>query len=202
VNSSKVGDKRILADPPTCSPKARQKEDSGGTGAGKHQSGGTGAAKHLSGGSGAAKHQTGGTGAAKHQSGGTGAAKHLSGGSGAAKHQKVGSGAAKHQKGGTWKGVKEHQSKLGASAKKHSGAGSGAGAANVHLKSTAPSTSSPSSHCSSWEEPGLGSGLHLCWPSGWHEWRCFCLSWRKAMATPSSPSAWWRRRSCLKLWSC
>ena len=72
----------------------------------------------------------------------------------------------KHHKGGTWKGVKEHQSKLGASAKKHSGAGSGAGATNVHLKSTAPSTSSPSSHCSSWEEPGLGSGLHLCWPSG------------------------------------
>jgi len=188
VDSSKVGDKQVLADPPTCSPKARQeeeKENSASTIADQKVSGskekrrrhyrrvradrkrqaeeagsdpapkvakmqdlrdrlnskvGSGAEEHQTGGSGAVKHQTGGTGAKGHQSGGTGARKHQSGGTGAAKHLSGGSGANKHQKVGGWKDVPKHQSKLEAHARKHVGAGSGAGAANVHLKSTVPST--------------------------------------------------------------
>ncbi len=50
--------------------------------------------------------------------------------------------ATKHKKGGIWKGAGKHQSKLGASARKHSGAGARAGAVNVHLKSTVSSTKS------------------------------------------------------------
>ena len=198
VDSSKVGDKRILADPPTCSPQARQKEEKEnlvsasadqkvlssqqkrrrhyrrmrasrkrqadeagsdlepkvakkqdlrdhlngkvGSGAVKHQTVGSGVAKHQTVGTGAAKHQSGGTGVAKHLSGGSGAAKHQKGGSGAAKHQKGGSGVAKHQMDGEQRGAAKQLSELGTGAKQRPGDGSGAGAANVHQKSTVPST--------------------------------------------------------------